>query len=229
LRRQAARSATVCADCFQPLAPAASVTIVNRRIVIPPATDWRGAPVPEHDAWLRVPICLTCWLIEMQREAAAEVGDGRLPGLRDRHVNELRALDGLARWRCAGCGRAMRRWHPPEWRRELSQNQRVCCDDCRRCMLNARARARRRVRHEPMNCAVCGRPFTPKRSDAVTCSNTCRQSLHRQRHQPAKKRGRQMSKNETAAVALALLLAATSLPSPANDQVGQGAKRPRPR
>jgi predicted nucleic acid-binding Zn ribbon protein len=65
---------------------------------------------------------------------------------------------------------------------------RVCCDDCRRCMLNARARARRRVRHEPMNCAVCGRPFTPKRSDAVTCSNTCRQSLHRQRHQPAKKR-----------------------------------------
>ena len=38
-----------------------------------------------------------------------------------------------------------------------------------------------------------------------------------------------MSKNETAAVVLALLLAATSLPSPANDQVGQGAKRPRPR
>jgi hypothetical protein len=43
----------------------------------------------------------------------------------------------------------------------------MCCDDCRRSMLNARARARRRVQHEPMNCAACGRSFTPKRNDAV--------------------------------------------------------------
>ena len=44
--------------------------------------------------------------------------------------------------------------------------QRVCCDDCRRSMLNARARARRRVRHEQIDCAVCGELFTPKRKDA---------------------------------------------------------------
>lgn len=31
-------------------------------------------------------------------------------------------------------------------------------------------------------CAVCGRSFTPKRNDAVTCSNTCRQRLYRPRH-----------------------------------------------
>jgi predicted nucleic acid-binding Zn ribbon protein len=172
LRRQAARSATVCADCFQPLAPDASVTMVSRRIVIPPAIDWRGAPVPEHYAWLRVPICLTCWLMQMQLDIRARFGATR---------DELRWLDGLARFRCAGCGRAMRRWLWDRSRRH-SDGQRVCCDDCRRSMLNARARARRRVRHESMNCAVCGRSFTPTRSDAVTCSNTCRQKLHRQRH-----------------------------------------------
>jgi predicted nucleic acid-binding Zn ribbon protein len=59
------------------------------------------------------------------------------------------------------------------------RTQRVCCDDCRRSMLNARARAR--VRHEQIDCAVCGELFTPKRNDAVTCSNRCRQRLFRQR------------------------------------------------
>jgi predicted nucleic acid-binding Zn ribbon protein len=40
---------------------------------------------------------------------------------------------------------------------------------------------RRKVRHDPMNCSACGRSFVPKRTDAVTCSNRCRQALHRQR------------------------------------------------
>ena len=35
--------------------------------------------------------------------------------------------------------------------------------------------------HE-VNCASCGRPFVPSRSDAKTCSNTCRQALHRSRN-----------------------------------------------
>jgi hypothetical protein len=179
LRREAARSATVCADCFQPLAPAASVTMVSRRIVIPPATDWFGALVPEHHAWLRVPICLTCWLMQMQLDIRARFGATRV---------ELRRL-GLARFRCAGCGRPMRRWLWERTRRH-SDGQRVCCDDCRRSMLNAQARIRRRVRPEPMHCAACGRSFVPTRNDAVTCGNTCRQKLHRQRHssQPARKR-----------------------------------------
>jgi predicted nucleic acid-binding Zn ribbon protein len=101
----------------------------------------------------------------------------------------------------------------------------VCCDDCRRSMLNARARARRRVRHQQIDCAVCGEPFTPKRNDAVTCSNRCRQKLHRQRHSSqTAKRGWQMSKIETSALALALglLLAASVAAVARNDQVGQG-------
>jgi hypothetical protein len=31
----------------------------------------------------------------------------------------------------------------------------------------------------PLNCRVCGLRFTPKRFDALTCSSTCRQRLHR--------------------------------------------------
>jgi hypothetical protein len=31
----------------------------------------------------------------------------------------------------------------------------------------------------PIACRVCGLRFTPKRFDAVTCSSTCRQRLHR--------------------------------------------------
>ena len=51
----------------------------------------------------------------------------------------------------------------------------------RRAYLFDGARARRRVRHEQIDCAVCGELFTPKRNDAVTCSNRCRQRLFRQR------------------------------------------------
>jgi hypothetical protein len=55
LREQAARSATVCADCFQPLAPDASVTMEPRPVLTNRGTKW----------WRRVPICLRCWLVNM--------------------------------------------------------------------------------------------------------------------------------------------------------------------
>ena len=38
---------------------------------------------------------------------------------------------------------------------------------------------RRRVTPQPMVCEVCGKSFTPRRSDARTCSDRCRQRLHR--------------------------------------------------
>jgi hypothetical protein len=52
----------------------------------------------------------------------------------------------------------------------------------KRVMANERARLRRRVQPQPKRCAACGEVFTPKRFDAVTCSNRCRQKQHRQRH-----------------------------------------------
>jgi transposase len=42
-------------------------------------------------------------------------------------------------------------------------------------------RERRRVTHEARCCDVCGEEFTPKRSDARYCSNSCRQDAYRKR------------------------------------------------
>jgi len=41
--------------------------------------------------------------------------------------------------------------------------------------------APRRVRHREIACEVCGDMFMPKQSTAKTCSDKCRQRLHRQR------------------------------------------------
>ena len=159
LREQAARSATVCADCFQPLAPDASVTMETRPVL----TD-RGT-----ERWRRVPICLRCWLVNMT------------PSRRKSWINDRTwRAKSVRRCRCEACGRPLR-VDRGLYHRDLYQTERVCCDDCRRSMLNARARTRRRVQHQQINCAVCGEPFTPKRDDAVTCSNRCRQRLFRQR------------------------------------------------
>ena len=92
-------------------------------------------------------------------------------------VADGRYVKFVERCRCEACGRPLRVRRDRVWYR----TERVCCDDCRRSMRNARARARRRVRHEQIDCAVCGEPFTPKRNDALTCSNRCRQRLFRQR------------------------------------------------
>jgi hypothetical protein len=42
--------------------------------------------------------------------------------------------------------------------------------------------AERPAAREAINCANCSRPFVPARSDAKTCSNPCRQALHRSRN-----------------------------------------------
>ena len=171
LREQAARSATVCGDCFQPLAPDASVTMQNRSVRIPaydlPYPTRGSGHVAEHDEWRRVPICLHCWLVKL---TPARMHNTRFSWTWD-------SLKSVKRCRCEACGRPLRVNRDRAW----YHTERVCCDDCRRSMLNARARARRRVRHEQIDCAVCGELFTPKRNDAVTCSNRCRQKLHRQR------------------------------------------------
>jgi predicted nucleic acid-binding Zn ribbon protein len=44
-----------------------------------------------------------------------------------------------------------------------------------------RHNARRRKTPEPKTCTVCGTTFTPKRRDAKTCSDRCRQRLARSR------------------------------------------------
>ncbi|MGI8556855.1 MAG: hypothetical protein ACR2ND_00855 [Solirubrobacteraceae bacterium] len=53
----------------------------------------------------------------------------------------------------------------------------VCSYDCD----TERRNRRRRIVRDPSVCPVCGEPFTPARSDAVTCSARCRQRLRRSR------------------------------------------------
>jgi hypothetical protein len=74
--------------------------------------------------------------------------------------------------RCETCGREMRYW-------DLYYFPRTCCRACGYAAALARSKLRRRVTHEPMICIECGRTFIPKRADALTCSNKCRQARHR--------------------------------------------------
>ncbi len=76
LREQAAQLTAVCADCFAPLTATASVTMVERRVLIPAEVDAStrfpnvlaalgGPRKPDHPAGyyesqLRVPVCLLC-------------------------------------------------------------------------------------------------------------------------------------------------------------------------
>jgi hypothetical protein len=176
LREHAAKSAACCADCFTPLAATASVTMIRRRVVTA-----RG------EAWLRVPICLICWLVHLECKTESSRALLRLRGRADHNqfAFELNGpLGQLVRFRCGGCGRPIRSLGLPV------RSRRVCCADCARKVNNEYYRLRRRVRHQERACAVCGVPFLPTRNDAVTCSNSCRQKLHRQRHsaQTAKRR-----------------------------------------
>jgi predicted nucleic acid-binding Zn ribbon protein len=86
------------------------------------------------------------------------------------------------RTRCRHCGRPLRiaNSNPPA--------SPTCCETCQRLDRNTRNKLRRRVEHEPITCIVCEQEFIPKRSDAKTCSNKCRQALHRERHREGQRR-----------------------------------------
>jgi hypothetical protein len=160
----AAKSASICGECFRPLAPTDSVTM-----------EWRK--ISKH-AWVRVPVCLSCHL-----DALAE--NERRPFSLERHY---------WRGRCRNCDRPIRialDWYgtpsPP------SLNAQTCCTTCARLAKNKRNAERRRVEHAPIRCAnpACGKLFTPKRDDATTCSNKCRQALHRERKRAERGRVKQ--------------------------------------
>lgn len=174
LREAANETAACCADCFEPLTPGQSVTLVTRAVEhIPAHPHPLGTKVPAHYRQRLVPICLCCWLVDIAvpKPETWPRTDANKP-IDDRH--EVR------RCRCEGCARPLRiiahRW---KWRRSRLRRlrDRCCCQTCFR-----RANERRRVRHDQIACEACGEMFTPRQSTARTCSNTCRQRLFRQRH-----------------------------------------------
>jgi hypothetical protein len=168
-REQSAQSASVCADCLAPLAPGASATMVNRRVLIPARYHPVVGLVREHDKWLRVPICVTCWLVDLQSSTGRRI---------DPHEHQALLVENVRRQRCLGCGRPLRLYRD---RALYLVSHQVCCCDCLHRRRNDRNNARRRVHHQKIRCPVCRKMFMPKRSDARTCSNTCRQQLFRKR------------------------------------------------
>ena len=149
LWRQAAQDASLCADCFRPLAPAESVTMQRFNIGYP-----RSNPI-----WVRVPVCLLCTL--------DCVAAWRLPG--------TAGFYDAPRWRrtrCVNCDR-------PIWTRSYGLSARTCCADCYRLAHNQRNRLRRRVVQQAVVCVECKRSFVPRRADARTCSDKCRRAHHR--------------------------------------------------
>jgi hypothetical protein len=84
------------------------------------------------------------------------------------HVTK-RTFDAYAPER-EGCSRPMR----VEVRRlhRLTHREQCCCEQCFRAVYRRRNNARRRVVPEPRACIVCGTVFTPRKSNATTCSGT---------------------------------------------------------
>ena len=125
LREQAAETAAYCADCFTPLAPNQSVTLVSRIIEhVPAAYSGIDTFVPPHDIVRAVPICLSCWLSSMPNRSPWSLETRRL--------------------RCEGCGRPLRVESKPH--RRLPLHQRCCCAACLRTAKRRRTYERRRVR-----------------------------------------------------------------------------------
>jgi predicted nucleic acid-binding Zn ribbon protein len=164
LWKQASRTAALCAECFEPLAAGATVTMERRRI---------GSGNRAY--LLRVPVCVTCWLIDVQRRNEPELWHRW-----SRHLREQAETDRIERCRCEHCARPMRVYRAKPWT-PVPRTARCCCEECQRAMLNARSRERRRVQHEPTRCEVCGASFVPTRADARACSNRCRQAAFRSR------------------------------------------------
>jgi predicted nucleic acid-binding Zn ribbon protein len=91
-----------------------------------------------------------------------------------------------ARWRgysyppanpkpCDACRRLVVDPYPRERRHTF------CSRRCERDHRAALARERRRDARGRLVCPVCGKEFEPRRADARTCSNRCRQAAHRER------------------------------------------------
>jgi len=93
---------------------------------------------------------------------------------------------------CVGCGRPVSHPKNAKWRlvrdwayqgESMPAVPRVFCGlDCKRSVLTAEARARRRAaRADCATCSICKRQFALKCSDSRYCSNRCRQAAYRQR------------------------------------------------
>jgi hypothetical protein len=84
---------------------------------------------------------------------------------------------------CETCGRAMH-FDISGWL--LVHRPRTCSYQCNYRRKLEQQKQRKKVEPATIACATCGEMFTQTRSDAVTCSNACRQARHRRRGVPGR-------------------------------------------
>jgi predicted nucleic acid-binding Zn ribbon protein len=118
--------------------------------------------------------CAACAKAEEDRRAAVPLGE--FDWLTPKH----RPCSGA----CPGCGRKVHLLGGGEMQGWRDRRGFLCSDRCQNRVYGARYRARhpRPRRMVPLiQCQVCGENFAPKRADAKTCSQACRQKAYRQR------------------------------------------------
>jgi hypothetical protein len=174
---ESAKHATICGQCLRPLKPQEPVKICSvggktdpaafekKRKECPALAPYMRAPPPV--VYYDAPVCIACWLT-VKRDA-----------MQSRFYRPPRYI---LLGRCDGCGRPIRIEVPAfgggiRFMRRASQKG--CCTDCDHQIELKRLRAKRKVKHAIVKCAVCHKPFVQTRSDAVTCSAKCRQKVHR--------------------------------------------------
>jgi len=128
-------------------------------------------PVYFPGGYYRDPLCATCALEAGYQQYATRPYRRGVLLTRDEWQAQYAGVWLLPGRPCEVCG------HEIAWLRPRNASIRVCSYDCAAERLNRR----RRAKHEPRVCPVCGEAFTPTRSDAVTCSDRCRQRLRRSR------------------------------------------------
>jgi hypothetical protein len=148
--------ASVCTGCSATIEPGEPVEIVPRRSfhglkTVGWPSYWNGKIKPILGAYGHVAICAGC---------SKKRDEDRLSRYDRRHHD---------RGQCECCGRPIRG--------HIGWVVKACSIHCLRTLY------RRRLKRpaEPIPCAVCGRPFTPHRSDAKVCGSACRQKAYRQR------------------------------------------------
>ena len=151
---RATAAGNLCVCCFRLMPPGASVTMVRRQLRQP------GRPSP----FGRVPD---------DHASVAMPGLPRLHADRRRHGASSSATSAVQ-----GLRRAMRHF-PSAY--GGPRFPRVCSWACAYMVKLARSKFLRRVERFTEICDGCGERFVPKRSDARTCGNRCRQRLFRER------------------------------------------------
>jgi hypothetical protein len=152
--RDAAKTAAHCGTCGRALEPGGPVWLLRRKYDSDRVDpEYSGLGICGTDEVV-APVCGGCW--------------------NDHPLDDIQTRVSIS-GPCAGCGRPVH-ITPKALKSWLAHGKRIyCCEDC----------AQRPVAKPPAftkQCAVCGKPFAPKRLDAIYCPRpACRKQVSRKK------------------------------------------------